>query len=516
MKRLNILSSAAVVLTLGVSTASCADWLEVKMEDQVMENVLFSDYEGFVTALNGVYLSLNDLYATTSARTSLATGVLDVLAQYYNVTVNNNHTCKMYATYSYGTSEFETVNNRVWQNYYTILANNNMVIEHCEGENTLTPQQRAVILGEALGLRAWLHFDLMRLYGPAYSDDPDADCIPFQGSSKRVIEPFSSSREIVEKISADLKRAEELLATYDPIVTEGVKVVATEDNGIAAYDMSFRQLRFNYYAVKLLQARVALWTGDKASAYDIAKRQLIDKAAGEDLNVFPWATKAQVQAQGKPDNLFSSEVIFSIYHSKRPDIFTGMFSSSLNALTYRLTFVGTNMGDSKILSFYDDPNDLRRGQWSVAEPNENDIENAGENSVSTSLVLEKYSDFKSGAQVDGTEVYRYMVPMMRLSEAYFIAAECATDRGEARELLNKVRFARSCVDFEPEFDFDSSLTLEFAREMIGEGQLFFFYKRRGATQIMSGTEVGGWADMEKTFYIWPIPQSELDERATNM
>lgn len=53
-----------------------------------------------------------------------------------------------------------------------------------------------------------------------------------------------------------------------------------------------------------------------------------------------------------------------------------------------------------------------------------------------------------------------------------------------------------------------------AREVIGEGQLFFFYKRRGEEQIISGTSADGTTSMIKTNYVVPIPQEELDERAT--
>jgi len=42
-----------------LSLASCSDWLEVEMEDKIMEPVLFSNYAGYVSAINGVYLSLN-------------------------------------------------------------------------------------------------------------------------------------------------------------------------------------------------------------------------------------------------------------------------------------------------------------------------------------------------------------------------------------------------------------------------------------------------------------------------
>jgi len=101
---MNTISKAktfAAALLLGLSLPSCNDWLDVDMEDQVLESALFSDYEGYCTALNGVYLSMNDIYST-----SLTTTVLDIMAQYYNVTTANNHKFKLYSSDTYSDNEF--------------------------------------------------------------------------------------------------------------------------------------------------------------------------------------------------------------------------------------------------------------------------------------------------------------------------------------------------------------------------------------------------------------------------
>lgn len=41
MKTINKVKSILAASLLAVSVTSCADWLEVKMEDKVMENTLF-------------------------------------------------------------------------------------------------------------------------------------------------------------------------------------------------------------------------------------------------------------------------------------------------------------------------------------------------------------------------------------------------------------------------------------------------------------------------------------------
>lgn len=504
----------AVASLLLLSTTSCKDWLDVDMEDQVMENALFSDYEGYMTALNGVYLSMNDVYGGT-----LTTTGLDVMAQYYNVTTANDHTFKLMANYNYNDVSFESSNTSLWSQCYTLLANINMIIERTNGDTPLSSRQYAIIRGEALALRALVHFDLLRLYGPIYSEDPTAQCIPYQRSSSRDIQPFLPADQVLGLAISDLREAEALLSEHDPIITEGVRNEAVDDNGLSNYALSFRQLRMNYYAVEALLARAYLWKGDKATAYDIAKRNIIDKVTSEELEVFPWSTRTQVTQKGKPDYLFSSEVIFSLYNSMRPKtVFDSYFAKTLGSKKARLTFYGEALtGNSKIATFYDDDNDLRKIMWEVVEPTEEEKKAAEENpwgpKATNSLVLNKFIDFESGADLNGSESYRYMLPLIRMSEIYLIAAECAPDEIEGRNLINVVRNHRDCHSLPDTEDFNTALTYEMAREVIGEGQLFFFYKRRGAEQLISGTSSAPF-NMLKPNYVWPIPKGELDKRVT--
>ena len=74
----NIIKCLFVAGTLSVSTSSCSDWLEVDMEDSILETTLFSTNEGFLTALNGVYSSLNNssLYGGTLGMVGI-----DIMAQ---------------------------------------------------------------------------------------------------------------------------------------------------------------------------------------------------------------------------------------------------------------------------------------------------------------------------------------------------------------------------------------------------------------------------------------------------
>ena len=510
MKKINIIKTAAVSMACAVSLTSCSDWLDVKMEDKVMENVLYSNYEGFLTALNGVYLSMNDYYSE-----DLCAGTIEILAQQYNVSELNNHINKDLVKYNYTDASFESKNSLMWSRAYTLIANTNMVIEHTERANPLTPQQLGMIRGEALALRALLHFDLLRRHGSIYSEAPDAVAIPYQSSTSREIQPLLTNKQVMEKVFADLNEASELLRQYDPIIEKGVGDVNTVDDGVSIYDDKFRQLRLNYYAVQALLARAYMWVGDKTNAYRVAKNEIIDKITTEKLKVFPWVNKDVFDRDGWQDLIFSSEVMYALYNTKlTSNIYQKYFSYSIS-IRNRLTYFGTNMdGDSKIARLFPDPNDYRRKCWEVAEPVASDMQgdDDGGGSDQTTLALRKFAPFAAGISPTEVVTYRYMIPMIRLSEVYLIAAEATSDKKEALELINTIREHREAFAYPEGTDIDEALTCEMAGETVGEGQLFYFYKRRGTEKLISGTNATGYFDMVKTAYVWPIPQSELDKR----
>ncbi|MDE6377778.1 MAG: RagB/SusD family nutrient uptake outer membrane protein, partial [Duncaniella sp.] len=350
-------------------------------------------------------------------------------------------------------------------------------------------KQYAIMRGEALGLRGMFHFDLLRLYGPVFAVSDQLECMPYQASSKREILPFLKASEVIDLVIKDLNEAADLLKGYDPIITEGAGLEQIVNNGISSYDDSFRQFRMNYYAVQALRARAYLWKGDKTKAYEIAKNDIIDAITTEDLTVFPWITKDATVTEGKPDLVFSTEVMFSLYHSKRTDLFYNTyFVGTLNKAA-RLTLFGEDLqANSKVGSLYES-GDIRLNQWKIQEPSDSEKQEAEQvgGVASNSLAFLKYSPIESGTNTTGMEYYRYMVPLIRLSEVYLIAAECTTNRTEAFELINTLRAHRYIPDADPAADVEDLVFKEFYLETLGEGQIYFYYKRKAAATMLSGT-----------------------------
>ena len=107
-----------------------------------------------------------------------------------------------------------------------------------------------------------------------------------------------------------------------------------------------------------------------------------------------------------------------------------------------------------------------------------------------------------------------MMPLIRLSELYLIAAECETDSQQALDYLNTLRNKRNCPDLQPKTpdELMDGITSEFRKETIGEGQMFFFYKRHAMQNIPNGSSMTGTMNMQPKSYVVPIPDSELDNR----
>ena len=91
---------------------------------------------------------------------------------------------------------------------------------------------------------------------------------------------------------------------------------------------------------------------------------------------------------------------------------------------------------------------------------------------------------------------------------YFIAAEAAPTVPDGVNYLNAVRTARLLPALAANVTasvLDAELMKEFRKEMYGEGQAFFFYKRRNTFNIPDG--VGNPMAEEK--YVFPLPLNEI-------
>ena len=83
--------------------------------------------------------------------------------------------------------------------------------------------------------------------------------------------------------------------------------------------------------------------------------------------------------------------------------------------------------------------------------------------------------------------------------------------------MNIYRNARNCFSIYPTREnMISTLADEYKKEMLGEGQLFFFYKRQEMINIPDGNLASGTKNVELSKYVIPLPESETDQRINSM
>lgn len=468
---------------------SCSKWVDVKPTDRLGEDQLFVNKEGYLKALNGVYVEMasSSLYGQ-----AMTVGAVDVLANYYYMP-SSVHSYYNYAVFSYQEAGPKSTFNSAWVKAYELIANCNVILEKCGNapSNVLPEPYYGIIKGEALALRAMMHLDMLRLYGPIFTEENKAKpAIPYVNKTGFEIQPISSSEKVMELITADLNAALELMANTDPIRTEGVRNAA---NTSGANDLYYRQYRLNFYAAKALLARAYLWQNKKADALMQAEAVLAEVQTST-KNVFPYVTFAAATSVDKPDRMFSTEVMFALYNINRVKVYNQLFDVNL-VPNNKLSFTAGDVNEERVNSIYDDANDYRRRVWQAAS--------SGTVTATTNV---KFADVLDGPG-------RYMMPLIRLSEVLLIAAECHPDLTTATAYFNKLRTARNCVSLTPANAalLKTEIGKEYRREMFGEGQTFFFYKRNAYTSIPNHATLRITPEkaMALTNYTVPLPDSEI-------
>lgn len=486
------LYNISIILFFSLFALSCSKWVDVKPTDRLGEDQLFENKEGYLKALNGIYVEMahNNLYGQ-----HMTAGTLDVLAQYYFLNRSTNPYQKV-TTFVYTDADVKIIFDNIWIKTYELIANCNVILDKCgAAPSEILPQPHyGIIKGETLALRALLHLDMLRLFGPIYNEENKSKAtIPYVDKIGFEVSPLLSSEEVMTQVSDDLKEALALLAETDPIRTEGVR---NESNPKGSNDLYYRQYRLNYYAAKALLARAYLWQDNKVEALTQAK-ELLTEVQSPSKTVFPYTTFADATDIEKPDRMFSTEVMFSLYNINRQQMYNRLFDVNLT-LDQKLSFSAGNVNQARVNSIYDDSNDYRRRIWQSAS--------TGTLTATTNM---KYIDV-----VDGPG--RYMVPLIRLSEVLMIAAECDPDLATGIAYLNALRDARNCVSLNPTDPAALKIEIgkEFRREMLGEGQQFFFYKRNAYQSIPNHATASMLP--EKTMvlnnYTVPLPDSETSQR----
>lgn len=461
--------SILLIISIGLFFSSCQDWLDVKPLSEVAQEDLFASEDGYVDALNGIYVMLgeNAVYGD-----QLTMSFLDVLAQNYYIP--NDHAYIDLIYYNYETEFGQNKISSIWSKMYNIIANCNNIIEHLENDdpNVFSGNSYKRILGETKALRAMLHFDLLRMFNAPYESDPDFVGIPYVNAYKKEVTELSTTTEALTKVLEDLNAAYRLLEE-DEIKSE------------TGSTSSYRENRMNAYAVSGMLARVYLYTKDYSNAALYADEVIQSER-------FSLMDASDILKDN--DFVFYSEQVFGLYS-------TSMGSTANNYFTY---------DDSNINKFilicsdrsadWYDGTDIRFKYWyDVYSIEEGDLR-----------LMQKFN-----RPTDEKEEKLYtdpVLPLIKLPEMVLILAECQaqTDLIEGIQALNILRENRQANLLDEAADmttFMTELGREYEREFYSEGQLFYFYKRMNYPVIIGAD--GSDVIMNDSKYTLPFPADEI-------
>lgn len=474
-----------MILACSTMMVSCDSWLEVKPYDKISEGELQKSEEGYQKMLNGIYIDLNSdaLYGQ-----SLSVEMIEVIGGAYAIGTDNSvwGNYKDLSNYQYGTEYWRNRLDQTWNKAYALILNCNKILENIDqNQDLFTGGNYYAVKGEALALRAMLHFDMLRLFGPVYAKDSDKKAIPYYNKQTNSPEPILTAKEVAEKVVADLEEARILLAN-DPVKTEGTLMSGSQD-GTSNF-MRYRALRLNYYAVEALLARVNLYMGNKTEAFKYAT----DVIKTADQGIFPFVDKSLViGSPADPDRIFSSEVLFALTNTSRSKIHKNFYDPSrLPNYVFRMDdnlMSNIVYGGAATTGGYQD--DYRyRANWIATGSNR---------------YFYKYSDMVANGSIQNT-----MIPMIRLGEMFLIAAESQSDNlANGVQYVNALRRNRGVANLQTLTS--DLLKYEYIRELYGEGQLFYLYKRLNS-DIITSSNANKNPKASDLIFVVPLPDSETE------
>jgi len=251
-----------------------------------------------------------------------------------------------------------------------------------------------------------------------------------------------------------------------------------------------RKQRMNYWAAKALQARLLAWEGGTENMNQARQfaEAVIDssQAALIDSDSYPVSN----------DPILYQETLFSVYVNAFEDIINDLLDASDQA-NYNAVY----LTDGTVEEIYETNNS-----------------NVGPPDIRYNTLLESqtlgFVSLKLYQESGLNNPDR--VPLIKLPEMYYIAAEYYVNNNEkqqAIDYLNLVRDSRGIVedieDSASEEEVREEIFKEYRKEYVSEGQLFFYYKRTGVTDIPATSQT---VEADDEIYMLPYPDSELEFR----
>lgn len=483
---------------LAASLSSCVnDWLDVAPSDGTDAGAALTNSSDLAAARTGMYKALkgNSSLVDYYGQQFFVYGDVHAGDDYQYNNLGGSNRASFYYDMNYQTaSEFTSStssSNVAWKSPYIVIGRANRIIAAAEGgalsdaaEAKATIDQYAA---EAKVLRALAHFDLVRIYGKPYTEDQGASLgVPLvTGVLESNAKPARSTvAEVYTQVVKDLTEA----------ISSNALATETEPGYVSVW------------GAKAILSRVYLNMGDYANALSVAED--IIKNSGAAL----W-TRDQYFKAWDASTPNESEFLFRLNVAGSTD------SNDLNGIGNLQGRDGYKemVATKKFVDMLSaDANDVRNDMFLPATADK-EVAAFGTNKVYLNKLRGQGGNLRNVT----------IIPIIRLSEVYLTAAECAfrtNDKAKAVEYLNDLVKNRTTT--EASLATVDNITLERIlierrKELIGEGQRYFDALRNNETITRYTSEADkGWhktlskeaQSFDRDYFkaIAAIPQEEIN------
>lgn len=468
----------AIAVTACVLFSSCGnDWLENAQPSTSTESSkAITSVRDAQYALNGVYDILRgyEYYGARMTYYADATGE-DMMA--------NGDTKRVAKNYLFDFNK-DNVPSSLWYQPYRAIRNVNGLLDYVNSvaESALTAELKD-IKGQALTIRAMGHFDLAKVYGKPFTQDNGASLaapieitkhLPTSKPSRNTV------KEVYVQVITDLETATSLLS-------------AARNDG-----------KLNKFAAQLLLARAYLYTGEDLKAYNTVTKMISEAVTAKTAAKGQYTLWTNDEYSGVWAKDFTSEILFQLAINK---VENGPAKEGIGNLMWRGGYNDIILSGDYLTLLNTDLDDIRQKI----------IIKFTDSKKNNFYYLNKYP----GNTAAGENPEQADIPVLRLSEAYLIAAEAAVKLGDN---ANALKYLNAIVTrANPAKSITGTVTLarvmdERRKELVGEGhRLFDAMRNNMRIERKSSTHASpllraDTKSFDRTSYkvILPIPRSEID------
>ena len=469
-----------ILFILLITFYSCDSFLDVRPTGEIVNNELFETAEGYEEALYGVYsfLAREPLYGK-----NMTYGLVDVVGQYF-ASGWDAHWSNKLRVYDYKHMEVRPEIDAIWESMYKGISYVNNMLENLAERDSSAFALYNVYKAEGLGLRAFMHFELLRLFSESILQNPEATGIPYREKYSYQVTPFDPIKVSYEKIIRDFKEAERLLTVHGEYFDR-------DDENASAF-IKDRVIHMNLYAIQALLARVYWEKGDLETAKDYAMKVI-------DCPFFEMEDKTNVEDM--MNGVFSKEAIWGVYSEEFPNFTRDM-----------LYYSGGRAYDPKsnykeIYQEDQDGFDYRLDKWFQT------LSDFGATGLRCMKIVDRFKvrqQVRAEARLSG-------INMIRLPELYYIVSEYylyINDMTSAAKYLDKVVRSRGLNGFSSGEGMvvvsRMNINNDRRKEFVCEGQWFQMMKHYNMS-VYEAVSDQTFAP-SKDIYVFPIPDNEYEYR----